>query len=280
VTRSVIALRRSCPGLYEIMAFMLKAILVTILVAATTVAQVPAHLPMSEQEVQPASADPFIATIAAMKHSVAPVACLETKEGETKIAEIRGSGFFISARGEFVTAGHVIEGMDGSGGPCPITAIFLPATRWQPEVPEEDFIWFPFKIQDCTINREIDAAKCNPLSDLSMRPDFRFLIYPVELEVAKPPDGTQVAYTGFPLRSRDPLTSRAVIATYRTVSQGAAIASEIILDHVAWMGGSGSPVYLSNGRVIGMIFARGTEQSTGIAIVRPVESLGKIFMVH
>ncbi len=253
---------------------MLKAILTTSVVAATAFAQTSPNVSL-RHDVQPL--DPFIATIEAMKHSVAPVACLEANERETKIIEIQGSAFFISARGEFVTAGHVIDAMDGATRPCPITAVFLPATRWQPEAPEEDFVWFPFKIQDCAIDREIDAAKCNPLSDLSIRqPGFRFAIEPVELEFSKPPDGTEVAFTGFPLRSRDPLTSRTVIATYRTVSRGASVATEIILDHVAWVGGSGSPVYLSNGRIIGMILERGIEQSTGIAVVRPIESLQKM----
>jgi hypothetical protein len=207
-----------------------------------------------------------------MKHSVAPVACLEKIEKETRIVQIHGSAFFVSTHGEFITAAHVIDLLESGARPCPIPAIFLPVMNWQPEVQEEDFVWFPFKIRECTIKREIDAAKCKPLSDLSIqRPSFRFKIEPVSLELSKQPDGTMVAFTGFPLHSRDPLTSRAGIAAYRTESRGTATASELILDHNAWAGGSGSPVYLANGRVIGMIVERGIEQGTGIAVVRPIE---------
>jgi len=166
----------------------LTIVLVTVIAAATTVAQAPTKVSV-KREAQPATVDPFISTIGAMKHSVAPVACVEVNKGETKILEIQGSAFFISVRGEFVTAVHVIDAMDGVARPCPITAIFLPAIRWQAEVPEEDFIWFPFKMKDCTINREIDAAKCTPLSDLSVRqPGFRFRVDPVTLEWSEPPD--------------------------------------------------------------------------------------------
>jgi len=256
---------------------MLKTI-VTAIFAASLVAQIPARSSGAEARLP---ADPFIASIESMKRSVSPVACLEGSGAETHIAEIHGSAFFISARGEFITAGHVIELLEGAGRPCPIPAIFLPASKWQPEAPEENFVWFPFRLQDCTVKKELDAARCRPIDDLSApHVGFGFTIDPVKLDFSKQPDGTQVAFTGFPLRSRDPLTSRAGVAAYRTTARKEGIDSELILDHGVWAGGSGSPVYLANGRVVGVILERGIDQGTGIAVARPIDSLADLIAMH
>lgn len=259
---------------------MLNAMLTMILAAAGAVAQAQAQHTIVDHEARQTGGDPFIAVIETMKHSVAPIACLETHGAETRIVDIHGSAFFISKRGEFVTAAHVIDLLKGEH-PCSIPAIFLPAKSWQPERREEDFVWFPFKIADCAMKEDLDAAKCAPLSDLSVQsPGFSFNIDPVRLELSKQPDGTQVAFTGFPLHFRDPFTSRAGIASYRSDSRVSGAHSELILDHGAWSGGSGSPVYLADGRVIGMILERGVEQGTGIAGVMPVASIVEMLGVH
>jgi hypothetical protein len=71
----------------------------------------------------PELADPFIATIARMKHSVAPVVCLEANEERATVREVRGSSLFISKSGEFLTAAHVVQWMADNPHACPITAL-------------------------------------------------------------------------------------------------------------------------------------------------------------
>ena len=80
----------------------------------------PAILPM----------DPFIDAIEAMKRSVAPVACLTIDY--RKLIERRGSAFFVTAGGAFVTAAHVVQEIKKSDPPCPVSAVALPLGRWQP----------------------------------------------------------------------------------------------------------------------------------------------------
>jgi hypothetical protein len=74
------------------------------------------------------------------------------------------------------------------------------------------------------------------------------------------------------------MTSRAAVAvaTHRNVWHDGASTLDLILDHAAWAGGSGSPVYLSDGRVVGILLARGTDEGAGVALVRPSEALRAI----
>ena len=251
---------------------MLKAALIAAVVNLAGLAQAPTILALTKE-----TPDPFIATIAAMKHSVAPVVCVEVKEGNARFLEVEGSALFISQGGEFVTAAHVLQWMASNPSACPTTAIFLPATGWQPEKPDEVLFWFPFNVQDCAIDAPVDVAKCKPVHDLSdHQKGASFRIRPARFEYAAQPDGTQVAFTGFPLSNRDPMTSRAGIATHRNIVVDGELISELILDHVAWPGGSGSPVYLADGRVIGILLARGIQEATGVAVVRPSASLRQI----
>jgi hypothetical protein len=222
--------------------------------------------------------DPFIATIADMKRSVAPLVCLQAQGKGVKVLKIAGSAVFIASDGEFLTAAHVLQGMDGMESECPITAILLPSGGWQPGAVDEVLAWFPFKLGNCIMSSRIDIAKCRPAANLSDPSiNLSWKIMPARFEYSKQPDGTQVAMTGFPLSARDPMTSRAAIATHRTLQQNdGKLVSELILDRTAWPGGSGSPVYLSGGLVIGIVVAKGVEEGTGVAVVRPSESLREL----
>jgi hypothetical protein len=48
---------------------------------------------------------------------------------------------------------------------------------------------------------------------------------------------------------------------------------ELIVDQSAWPGVSGCPVYVADGRVIGMLIQRGIGEGTGRAIVRTTASI-------
>jgi hypothetical protein len=215
--------------------------------------------------------DSFIPTIEAMKHSVAPVICLDGDGPKATIQDLEGTAFFISRSGDFLTAAHVIDGVQDHAHLCSVTAIYLPPDHWDPESSQELFAWYPFAAADCVMERALDVAKCKPLIDLSLRRGkHAFEIRPVNFEWSSQPDGTLIAFTGFPLESRDPLTSRGGIAAYRRRIPDNL---DLIIDQAAWPGASGSPVYLSDGRVVGILLARGAGEGAGTAIVRPAQFL-------
>jgi hypothetical protein len=195
--------------------------------------------------------DPFIGVIDSMKRSVAPLVCLSVKGEESTILSREASAFFVTPAGDFLTAAHVLEEMRKSGHPCPVSAITLPKHGWQPGTLNEPAIWFPFSIDACKVAKVLDVAECHPTTDLSRsKADFR--VVPVQFEWNIPPDGTQVAFTGFPFGVRDPMTFRAGMAAYSPVWRGEKVIDEVVLDRSAWPGFSGSPVFVSSGRVIGI----------------------------
>ena len=236
-----------------------------------------ARVPLSQTvpAIRPAIVDPFVPTIESMKHSVAPVICMDRDGPQSTVQHLEGTAFFISQAGDFLTAAHVIDGIRTHTHPCPVIAIYLPPDHWKPEVPEEVFEWYPFSAAACTFHRDLDVAKCKPGTDLSTRAGkSSFEIQPVKFEWSSQPDGTLIAFTGFPLGSRDPLTSRGGIAQYRRAPSDDLI--DLVIDQSAWPGASGAPVYLSDGRVVGIVLARGIEGGTGTAVVRPAQFLQRI----
>jgi len=220
--------------------------------------------------------DPFIDAIEAMKRSVAPVACLTIDD--RKFIERRGSAFFVTAGGAFVTAAQVVQEIKKSDPPCPVSAVALPLGRWQPDALNEALAWFRFQPSNCSIDTDLDVAKCPLMEDLSSPRARLPTIVPVTLESSIPPDGTQVAFTGFPTGARDPMTVRADVVAYRPVRHNERIIGEIVLDRAAWPGFSGSPVYLSDGRVIGIVVAGRTDEGTALTILRPVLAARTLFI--
>jgi V8-like Glu-specific endopeptidase len=224
-----------------------------------------------------ASADPFIETIANVKHSVSPLVCLEGKGSEARILDRLGSAFFITEAGDFLTAAHVLQEMQKTERPCPVSAIVVPSETWRNEVRAETATWFAFKIPDCLIDDDLDVAKCRLVDDHSvLKLALGFKITPVKLDTSIPPDGTQVAFTGFPLGVRDPMTSRAGVATFRNIWLDEKPAGELVLDRAAWPGSSGSPVYLADGRVIGVLIKGGRGEGAGWTALRPIRLIRKI----
>ena len=124
-----------------------------------------------------------------------------------------------------------------------------------------------FQFTSCTVNDELDLALCHTLTNVTERRDQGVQIVPVIFETSLQQDGTAVAFTGFPLSLTQPITSRGAVGTYRIVKDDFG-PRELIIDKNAWPGASGSPVYLENGRVIGLIVQRGIGDGSGIAIAR------------
>lgn len=223
---------------------------------------------LGQKASSPVGVDPFIAAIEMMRHSVASLDCLAMSGAEAKILERVGSAFLVSAAGAFLTAAHVISDMTKGERPCPTPAITVPANEWHPEARTEEMRWFPFKTADCRLDRALDIAVCRVSEDLSDRGrELHLKVAPVRFAWNIPPDGTPVAFTGFPLRARDPITFRGDVAAYRTPWPDR---PELVLDRPALPGFSGSPIYLSDGSVVAILVKDGREEASGITIARPV----------
>ena len=221
----------------------------------------------------PAGGDPFLAAIETAKRSVASLDCLSVSGSESKILERVGSAFLLSGSGDFLTAAHVIARMQNPEGSCPTPALTLPAGDWHPEARTEDMRWFPFQASRCRMEPSLDIAVCTLSEDLSARKrDLHLKAAPVVFEWDIPADGTEVAFTGFPLRARDPMTFRAHVAAFRTPWPDEPI-PELVLDRPTLAGFSGSPVYLANGKVVAIILKEGKDEAAGVTIVRPVAVL-------
>ena len=76
-----------------------------------------------------------------------------------------------------------------------------------------------------------------------------------------------MAFTGFPLQIMQPITARGTVAGYAG-NQEDLEPREIIIDHNNWPGASGSAVYLSSGKVVGLILKRGLNDAVGLAFAR------------
>jgi hypothetical protein len=213
--------------------------------------------------------DPFLAAIETMKRSVAALACISVNGKDTQILARIGTAFFISEKGDFLTAAHVLQDMQKRQASCPVPVVMIPSQKWQPDVRVENLVWWPFSVSTCRIDSDLDLAACSTKDDLSIiRSGLNFKIAPVKLDSRIPPDGSQVAFTGFPLDFRDPMTIRASVAAYRTIWRGDMSIGDLVLDRAAWSGSSGSPVYLPDSTVIGVLVATAKDGSE-VAVARP-----------
>ena len=229
--------------------------------------------------------DAFLAAIRAMKRSVVPVMCFRAIPPAPRASQpaatppvppqpdaapqpprefqpiVDATGFFISARGDFVTAAHAIADFQ-PGRPlagCSMAVWFESPVDKAGNYSAQAFF---VSVADCVTDRGLDVARCRTIDDLRQTGDGRFAPEPVEIAGGQREDGSAVAITGFPLYNTTPITSRGYIGAY---VPPAPEAPRMALDRAAWPGGSGSPVYDSRGRVIGMLLVAGEGVASGIS---------------
>jgi V8-like Glu-specific endopeptidase len=204
-------------------------------------------------------------TIESMQKSVFPVVCME-KKGEAYVGKlVVGTGFFINRKGDFMTAAHIPLDLQWLTikEDC-FDAIQLPTVAWKERSTDTQLRWF--KITTCDYNKEADVAVChlmvNPFDDVSVNGN----IAPVSFaRFSKYADGAAVAFTGFPLGSVYPTTSKGSIASYIPSQK------QFAIDKNVWPGASGSPVYDANAKVIGLVFKGGINEGAGLAYARSTD---------
>jgi hypothetical protein len=216
----------------------------------------------------------FIATIQTIKRATVAVTCMKIdSKGDGNLTSIEGSGFFTSDDGTFITAGHVAHGLYLAVPPrkeqCETPAIYFPKEGWKAGG-GVDLAYF--KIRECKWDDDLDLAVCDtvdsPFSSgiLKEKPTF------VTLDTTTQAEGTDIAFTGFPLSTAQPITARGTIATYWGMANEDH-PRDIVIDHSNWPGASGGPVYLANGKVIGLILKRGMNDAAGLAFARSAISI-------
>ena len=144
--------------------------------------------------------DTFIEVVNAMKRSVAPVACVSPNARRSRSLRTAGTAILVSADGRFVTPAHVLENERLKS--CE-AALYLPRVAWNDD-PIQGLTWLRFEADSCVSNQELDLSHCRTVeSPVGVE---RLVVDPAEFATTRPPDGTPVAFTGFPLGAIRPVT--------------------------------------------------------------------------
>jgi S1-C subfamily serine protease len=213
-------------------------------------------------------AQDFVSTASRLKGSVVPVICVgQNLDGSAFLISVEGTGFFLSDDGDFITAGHVAQGLFAVGRipSCPIPAIYVPISGWN-EASSNLALRIPF-INRCWWDSSDDVAICNlkenpfTMAAVTQKPAVAVLDATIK------DNATPVAFTGFPLTFLQPITSEGIVGAYQGAEDSIG-PKVLVIDKNVWPGASGSPVYTSDGKVIAMIVQRGLGDATGLAFAR------------
>jgi len=204
----------------------------------------------------------------AIKKTVVPLVCgFLDDHKELKTVGTAGSGFFINRLGHFVTAAHVLKELENMNAkqPC-FLLVYVPLEGWNVSARTIDISIRWFKFTSCRFEWDIDVAVCqtteNPFTN---KQAVRFIRAVRFGSFWGTRDGTPIGFSGFPLHFVRPVTAKGYVASYHISDK------QIVLDRGAWPGASGSPVYVRNGRVIGMIVQTGVGPGIGLAYARPAD---------
>jgi S1-C subfamily serine protease len=217
------------------------------------------------------------ASIDKMARASVPIACATDEQGKIGIRNINGSGFFVNRAGDVVTAAHVLAGL----GSC-IPAIYVPRDGWSFTDEHVEAKWY--RISSCDQDVPADIAVCrlvdNPFKDSEVHTALEVAQFDSESQ----PEGVPVAFTSFPLNNIHPITSVGIVAGYYWQNHQ----RFLLVDKGAWFGASGSALYGSDGRVVGMVLQAGicatfTQSSCkydGLTFVKTADVIDEFLTQH
>ncbi len=223
----------------------------------------------------------FTTAIEQAKRLVVPIVCFG-KDPDTKspyLISVEGTGFFVAGDPRVITAGHVGKGINQKSRipACPIAAIYLPEDGWNSSNLDVKIRYIP--IAECLLGDNLDIAICKLVGDPITDAEIRVKPTSSELDSTIYPDGTPIAFIGFPLSFVQPITSQGIIGTYRNPIKDFG-PTELVIDKNAWPGASGSPVFDSTAHVVGMIILRGFSDASGLAFAIPGGVLKRFLADH
>lgn len=218
--------------------------------------------------------DISVKTIDQIKGSIVPVACAYIDEHNVfQVVGIAGSGFLVDAFGRFVTAAHVLDGLMSiaqTRHKC-FPVFYIPDEKWTKF--RKNFGVQYFSFTGCLRDDSLDLAVCQPRENpFTSGRVHKENIAPIAFDSTEWPDGTPVAFTGFPLEYAFPVTSKGVVAGKRAVPTSETY-FDVIIDKSAWPGASGSLVYISSGRAVGLVLAAGVNSGSGLAYARSAAAI-------
>jgi len=220
-----------------------------------------------------------VKTIDQIKRSIVPIVCGYLDDAKAfQVAQIAGTGFLIDQNGRFITDAHVLDNWDrirATRHDCS-AAIYIPDHGWSHFEPHVAFHYFPFV--ECQTDSTVDLAVCQPIQN-PFRSVVKENITVVYFDNQVWPEGTAIAFVGFPLESTAPINSKGFIGGFQIVGENNS-GFDYIVDKAAWPGASGSPVYLGNGKVIGIIRERGQNEASGLAWARSASVIVDFLSKH
>ena len=227
----------------------------------------------------------FVTAINNMKRSIAPVLCFDNvSNGPISLRAVDGTAFFLSTDGLFLTPAHVIRDFLPGGGlaSCSFAAVAFEPNKWSGGT-TLTLKFSKFAAADCVLDETLDLAACQTKDDLT-KGEWKFVTpRAVQIDPVIQDDGTPIAFTGFPLFSHAlPLSSVGSVAAYAASLNGEVGPpfGIIVIDKTSWPGSSGSPIYLMNGHVVGMMAAMGSNAAEGTGYGRSSTAISAFLKAH
>ena len=243
----------------------------------------------------------FISAIKSMQRSVAPVMCVrmvvpqlqpmsrqqppspsQAGSGAPRPASLQlqpalaGTAFFLTRRGDFVTAASVLGNFMGPGpfAGCTMMIWFVSPVDPAGNFNSQGFI---VSLKDCIVDASIDVARCRTVGDLTREFGGRFAPDPVVIDDRQPEPGSSVATTGFILYDTVPIALRSHIGGYQPAPP---TATQMIIDQPPAAGAGGSPVFDSRGKVLGMLVLVNNVVLTNISVASTSLAISRFQAAH
>jgi len=172
-----------------------------------------------------------------------------------------GTGFGVSASGVIVTNRHLLADSLGRS-PKRVAVIFSDTKVW-------------LRAHVVRVSRDADLAL------LQIEGGGRFpVVTGVARSTENSPVGSPVAIIGYPLGTETPMEGSGTQITARSTLAVGTVAKHlddvIQMDASAWEGSSGSPVFATDGNVIGIVYGGAREAAGRIVYAVPAEKLAAL----